>query len=137
MKHIVISNKYIVIEYFVYRQISKLSERVRTDSENTGSHWSLQSASRDKEVKGDPSVDTQVADNHVMKHGSVNNVGKGDAAAEEEKEGDKPPTEKDKLIQAEAVETGRVRCFVMCFCFFVVAFFVLFVCLCFKMLFFC
>ena len=65
-----------------------LSERVRQDSEVTGSQVSLASVGKDSRKK----LDRQTT-------------------MEEEKNIEKQAKEKDKLIQAESVETGRVSVF--------------------------
>ena len=71
------------------RQITKLSERVRSDSEVTGSQVSLASAGKEGRRK----LERQVT------------------VVEEEKLIEKQTKEKDKLIQAESVQTGRVSVF--------------------------
>ena len=71
------------------RQITKLSERVRSDSEVTGSQVSLASAGKEGRWK----LERQVT------------------VVEEEKLIEKQTKEKDKLIQAESVQTGRVSVF--------------------------
>ena len=79
-------------------QISKLSEKVRSESELRGSQASLASTGKDKEgpKKGEPTTARPVI--------------------EEEKKSEKQPQEKDKLIQAETVETGRVNVLVKHIC---------------------
>ena len=69
------------------RQITLLSERVQSESELRGSQLSLTSEGKSKPRK-------------LERQATV---------VEEEKNIEKQAKEKDKLIQAETVETGRVR----------------------------
>ncbi|KAL8585023.1 hypothetical protein ACOMHN_043659 [Nucella lapillus] len=71
-------------------QISRLSERVQSASDVRGSQTSLTASNKDLAKKGDKGMDK---------------------AGEEDgkKEDGKPPQEKDKLIQDESVQTGRVK----------------------------
>lgn len=76
---------------YIYRQVSELTQRIRSNSEIRGSSQSI--TSLDKGGARKPELQT--------------------AVLEDGKTG-KQPQEKDKLIQAETVETGRV-CYIFVF----------------------
>ncbi|XP_076459189.1 multidrug resistance-associated protein 1-like [Babylonia areolata] len=74
-------------------QISRLSERVQSEPEVRGSQLSLTSSHKDLAKKAEKSPEKSPEKAHQ----------------EEGKNMEKEPKEKDKLIQAESVETGQVK----------------------------